>query len=568
MGAEMEWKQLLNALAVVVASAAPALAQDAVAHTFAAGLGPDAVGLIDASEDTEIDGPQAIYSGERGEIYLLDQLNGRLLQFDPNAADKPPKTLQLPADLRPTDLVVARDAFYVWDGEVRTLQASGADDSPSRELTLTRALGDPDEFTVSAFAAMGSRQTDSADDSDIGSTRSLDHPAQRSRPRQFIASRGRGPVVADLSPTANESGIEIDLHQKNDPATFAKLHFQVRSRIGTVEVLEIDKQGRIFVLAENVPTDSTDQAAAFVARFGPAGALEGVYELPLSSAVALSRRFVTVSPEGDVYFLRTRTGSVDVLGVSFRSMKNAAIIDTAGPKPALSDFAKFKGANAAVRPLNRQQVIATAFAFANVRWRVNSTAYGRDPDTTCSGFNRVRRPGYLSGKLNQEVQGIPYCWGCHGSLSQIATAIQRGVLAGNVCTRDDPRRDVAGVDCSAFVSAAWGLATHFTTIAIPAIAKQLANPWDLLPGDALNKPGSHVMLFLRFTPDKKVEVMESSTGGCNGKVCRNIYPLASLLARGYDPVRYRGLASDTSAPAAPLDPAKISAGAHPPAPSH
>jgi len=33
------------------------------------------------------------------------------------------------------------------------------------------------------------------------------------------------------------------------------------------------------------------------------------------------------------------------------------------------------------------------------------------------------------------------------------------------------------------------------------------------PGDAFNKPGSHVMLFLRFTPDRKAEVMESSTGG-------------------------------------------------------
>jgi hypothetical protein len=38
--------------------------------------------------------------------------------------------------------------------------------------------------------------------------------------------------------------------------------------------------------------------------------------------------------------------------------------------------------------------------------------------------------------------------------------------------------------------------------------------------------------------------MESSTGGCNGKVCRNVYPLASLLARGYRPVRYRALESE------------------------
>jgi len=44
------------------------------------------------------------------------------------------------------------------------------------------------------------------------------------------------------------------------------------------------------------------------------------------------------------------------------------------------------------------------------------------------------------------------------------------------------------------------------------------------------------MLFLRFTPDRKAEVMESSTGGCNGRVCRNVYPLASLLARGFKPV--------------------------------
>jgi hypothetical protein len=54
------------------------------------------------------------------------------------------------------------------------------------------------------------------------------------------------------------------------------------------------------------------------------------------------------------------------------------------------------------------------------------------------------------------------------------------------------------------------------------------------------------MLFLRFTPDRKAEVMEASPGACNGRVCRNVYPLASLLARGYVPVRYRALLNDTS----------------------
>jgi hypothetical protein len=120
------------------------------------------------------------------------------------------------------------------------------------------------------------------------------------------------------------------------------------------------------------------------------------------------------------------------------------------------------------------------------------------------------------------------------------------VLAGNICTHNAPRSDATGVDCSAFVSAAWGLATHFTTAAIPAISQPVTDPTDLRPGDAFNKPGSHVMLFLRFTPGHMVEVMESSPGGCNGRVCRNVYPLASLLARGYQPVRFRALVNDTS----------------------
>jgi hypothetical protein len=316
-------------------------------------------------------------------------------------------------------------------------------------------------------------------------------------------------------------------------------------------VLDVDRSGRIFVLGENIPVDATDTTSVFVARYAGNGGLEGVFELPFDDKVALSRRFVSVSPEGDVYFLRTRKDGVDLLGVGFRPLKNAQIIDLSPyvPQASLQEFAKRKGAAAAVRPVNREQAIATALQFANVRWRVTPAAYGPDPDRACSGFDRIRRPGYLHGKLNQDVVGIPYCWGCHGSLAQIAAAIDKGRLAGNVCTRNDPRPDVAGVDCSAFVSACWGLSTHFTTLAIPSIAQELENPWDLLPGDALNKPGSHVMLFLRFTPDRRAEVIESSTGGCNGKVCRNIYPLGALLARGYRPVRYRGLINDHSAPA-------------------
>jgi hypothetical protein len=354
-------------------------------------------------------------------------------------------------------------------------------------------------------------------------------------------------VVVDVSPEKGEAGanIEVRRHDDMEASPLAKLNIKVRDRLGAVEFLEIDHSGRMFVFAENVPTGG-GQAAAFVARFAANGALQGIYELPLAN-VPLSRRFVAVSGDGDVYFLRTQNGAVDVLGVGFRAIANGKAIDIRPTAVVSVPRSQGKGPISAVRPLTRQQTIETAFAFESIQWKLTAPAYGRDPDTVCTGFNgRVRRPTYLHQKLGQEVRGIPYCWGCMGSLDQIRTRIERGVMAGNICTHNAPRSDVAGVDCSAFVSATWGLAQQYTTSAIPSITTRLTNPWDLRPGDALNKSGSHVMLFLRFTPDRKAEVMEASPGACNGRVCRNVYPLASLLARGYAPVRYKALVNDTS----------------------
>ena len=539
---------LINGVAVFVACgliATQVFAQDRVVRNFEPGSQAFGLGIVEASPDTEIEGPQAIFSSENGDLYVLDQVNGRVLRMDPSDPGKEPEALDLPEGLHPTDLVVSNGSVYVFDGQIHALQPSGAAGSRTRSLSMSRSIAGPDEATVSAFAQMGSVDLPPENDA-AGVTRSLGKSALL-RSKQTVLSHGAGQVVAELS-SQGESAVEIAMRARSGES-FPKLKLNVSSRLGSVEVLDVDTRRRTFVLAENVPTDMGGIASSFVARYGSGGALEGVYELPLDSSVALSRRFVTVSPEGDVFFLRTRKGAADVLGVGFRPVKPGQPIGVSGPQMSLRDFAKIKGAKGAVRQLTRAQVVETAFAFANARWRVNAGAYGSDPDRACTGFNRIRRPGYLSGKLNQDVVGIPYCWGCHGSLAQISTAFDRGMLAGNVCTRNDPRRDVAGVDCSAFVSACWGLATHFTTIAIPAISQPVSNPWDMLPGDALNKAGSHVMLFVRFTPDRKVEVIESSTGGCNGKVCRNIYPLGSLLARGYKPVRYRGLVGDMSAPA-------------------
>jgi hypothetical protein len=535
-------------LIVALVSLREAGAADTVVKHFAGGSGQNAVGIIEASEDTEIDGPQALTTDENGEIYLLDQVNGRILGFDPKAPSAEPRILEFPDQLQPTDLIVRKSDILVWDGSVHTLQAPAGNDNTSfRGLEEVNTRAADDKAVVSAFAQMGSLNPGDATDLLDQNTRATKSLKPQPRPRQYVSSRGAGSVVVDVVPEGDHSAALIEVRRQNeaDGAGIGRLSIKVRDRLGAVEFLEIDRSGHMFVFAENIAV-SGGTAAAFIARYSSAGVLEGIYELPLSN-VPLSRRFVTVSVDGDVYFLRTQSGGVEVLGVGFRPVADAKVIDVRMDGPAAPSATWARTPITAVRPLTRQRVIETAFAFEGIQWQVNAAAYGSDPDTVCTGFGgRVRRPFYLQGKLGQQVRGIPYCWGCHGSLDVIRSKIDRGVLAGNICTHNAPRSDATGVDCSAFVSAAWGLATHFTTAAIPAISQPVTDPTDLRPGDAFDKPGSHVMLFLRFTPGHMVEVMESSPGACNGRVCRNVYPLASLLARGYQPVRFRALVNDTS----------------------
>jgi hypothetical protein len=520
-------------------------ADNTVIKRFTPGDGANSVGIVDASEDTELVGPQAIYAGRNGEIYVLDQVNGRILRFDPKGRDTQVRSYQLPNDLRPTDLVVTRNHIMVWDGDVHALQPRGPDNAPTRGLDEVSTRDIDDRFTLSAFAQMGSQRPDSSTDVFGDNTRAVTTQSG-TRSQQAIDSRGEGAVVVEVTSGERPSVVQMAVRREADNALLAALRIEVRDRIGAAEFLEIDNRDRMYVLVENVPSNGRKSAGAFVVAFTPAGRMERIYDIPLSENTAMIRRFVTVSGDGNVYFLRTRNGDVDVIGVGARNVRADAVIDSLPGATRPSPLADKNGFIAAVRPLTRDQVVQTAFAFEAVQWQVSTSAYGPEPDRSCTGMNRIRRPSYLIGKLGQQVHGVPYCWGCHGSLGVIGEKLAQGALAGNVCTHDDPRTDVTGVDCSAFVSAAWGLSQHFTTAAIPSITDSISDVWDLKPGDALNKPGSHVILFLRFTPDRKAEVMEAAPVACNGRVCRNVYPLSSLLERGFRPVRFRSLANDGS----------------------
>src|SRR5882724_5145064 len=169
-----------------------AVANDVVLRRFNSGAGADAVGMIDASEDTEVAGPQAIHAGEGNEVFLLDQVNGRVLSFDSKQPGRT-RSFTLPGQLQPTDLVVKKGEILVWDGDVHALRPTGADDAEMRGLTEYQTRGLDDPFTVSAFSQMGSQRPGEETDLLNEGTRSLSQQQPRAPAKQYVNSRGRGP---------------------------------------------------------------------------------------------------------------------------------------------------------------------------------------------------------------------------------------------------------------------------------------------------------------------------------------------------------------------------------------
>ena len=186
-------------LRTIIAGCAASCAQtvfaaDTLVRQFNAGDSAAAVGIAPAVEDVELTGPQALTSDADGNLFVLDQINGRILRFDPKQPGGDPSVLKMPADVQPNDLIVRKSDILVWDGSIRTLKA--ANEPSTRgvgggEIQLeevgTRGVDDP--IAVSAFAQMGSQPPGSAAELLDQNTRAAVVTKGRQRERQYIASQ-------------------------------------------------------------------------------------------------------------------------------------------------------------------------------------------------------------------------------------------------------------------------------------------------------------------------------------------------------------------------------------------
>jgi hypothetical protein len=160
----------------------------------------------------------------------------------------------------------------------------------------------------------------------------------------------------------------------------------------------------------------------------------------------------------------------------------------------------------------------------------------------------ARRGWWVPGAVNR---GIPYKWGGYDDPASFDAAVAGGRAAGDVSTPTKRRADNAGVsaqaaglDCSGFVSRCLGLPAVHDTSRLPELCEELPDAADLAPGDLLNIPHRHVMLCAGWADPAHSWVYYYETGGGPDYWRPGLKqaPLGKLLALGYKPLRYRGMA--------------------------
>jgi hypothetical protein len=205
------------------------------------------------------------------------------------------------------------------------------------------------------------------------------------------------------------------------------------------------------------------------------------------------------------------------------------------------------------------EALAIARQLANHSWLpfAKNILHGRDKagvlvNTPDASFKEQRdRPGWwLPGEVNT---GMPYKWGGFDDPASFDAAIANGLAAGDVSSPEKRRADKAavsaqatGMDCSGFVSRCLKLPSVQDTAQLPSVCTLLPDATALRPGDLLNIPHRHVLLCAGWaTPDRKW-LYFYETGGApeHWKPGLKQAPIEALLALGYQPLRYRGMAAE------------------------
>lgn len=341
---------------------------------------------------------------------------------------------------------------------------------------------------------------------------------------------------------------------------------------------------------EIVGAKPTLQVRVFVQRFDRDGRLSGVAYVALEGMDAVPRNFITVTGDGVLRVLVPLSDGVRIREVAFappprgkslnadqlrslgRVLREVAVdSNVTGDNTLFRREAPVLELAVPTPPIKRDVMLANARAYLTVNWVLQRENFAKPGvENSCEPryakfWMRPRR--FTEDKIGATFGPVPYRWGGDDTPGTYRLRVEWGALAGSICTCRDVTLNYclfpnsAGVDCSGFVSRAWGIDKRGTS-GLLDVATDVDSIEALKPGDAFNWPQRHVRLFVGMTPGAAIafDVLESSTRlECEGVCERTLRPSE---VSGYRMIRYRGV-SENGVVANGTGPAPTTTGAAP-----
>lgn len=180
--------------------------------------------------------------------------------------------------------------------------------------------------------------------------------------------------------------------------------------------------------------------------------------------------------------------------------------------------------------ISRDHILERAHLFYQLRWYCSPENIYED-----SSVEYARSP-YAYGNNVGWQDTMPYCWGGDDDVYEFLEKTSAGVGAGDISSASSrPYRNgqVAGVDCSGYVSQVWR-SGRYSTASFHRVTNEIG--WaNLAPGDAVNHAGSHIRLCEEYPViDGGMLLYEATRGGGAWSMMHHVLPYQN----NYVAVRY------------------------------
>jgi hypothetical protein len=178
--------------------------------------------------------------------------------------------------------------------------------------------------------------------------------------------------------------------------------------------------------------------------------------------------------------------------------------------------------------ITRKQIHYNAIPFTTYTFTASSANIQSNVNCPSAAGN-VTTPSWVT--VGAHTVGMPYCWGGFSTLNSFTSGLLNSKSAGdNDCTTngDCCESCALGVDCSGFVSHAWGLTTKYSTTTLPNISTAYSSASQVKQGDIFNLAGSHTRLVDTNYTNGSFLLMESSAA--DWKVSYRSYTASQLTS--------------------------------------